>query len=354
MSSTSSHRFIAKCLIALFLAASPLLDASHIKVLHKVILNVTLDLDGPARGSYIDPPVYVYEAFEKSRIIIPSDVFFEVFSMTGKRIARIGRKGEGPGDFRFLLALEKHKGCYYFLDSPHKVNVYDANFLFQKRILLQGAGTAPYAFCLDFLDNLILVGQRWTNEPFQTEKCVSIYDLEGKLRGAVFDQRHGWEIYPENSLLHPVILTIGNEIFFAFNSIPIIWKLNKDGSIVNNIILGGTWWKKIAFEAKKFKKKRSRNAWKAINELALSGDLIQKLWNWRGNIVVQVVRDAYEDPRNLFFIIDKDLNEAGDLVDYPGYQFCGAGTFIYLGKLLEIDKNNREKIVEVLQCDCVF
>jgi len=354
VSNASTHIGIIKHLIVGLMFTLPLLSASHLKVLHKVVLNVTLDLEGPSGGSYIDPPVYVYESYEGNKIIIPSDVFFEVFTLTGEKIARIGGRGEGPGNFRFLLYMEKHNGYYYFLDSPNKLNVYDGDFSFKKRILLQGPRNALYAYSFAFFEDNILVGQKWTGDSPHTDRCISVYGLDGKLLRAFFNKNHGWKLYPEESLLHPVILTTHGEIFFAFNSIPILWKLNNAGSIVNKAALGKTWWKKIEFNAKEFNKKRRMNAWKAINELALSGDLIQKLWSWRGHIVVQVVRDAYDDPRNLFFIIDRNFKKAGNLIDYPGYQFCGAGTFIYLGKLLDMNKSNRKKVVEVLQCDYVF
>lgn len=354
MSNASTHVGIIKHLIVGIMFTLPLFSASHLEVLHKVVLNVTLDLEGPSGVSYIDPPVYVYESFERNKIIIPSDVFFEVFTLTGERIARIGGRGEGPGHFRFLLYMEKHNGCYYFLDSPNKLNVYDGNFSFKKRILLQGPRNALYAYSFAFLKENILVGQKWTGDSPHTDRCISVYGLDGKLLGAFFNKNHGWKLYPEESLLHPVILTIDNEIFFAFNSIPIIWKLNKDGSIVDKTTLGKAWWKKIEFNPKIFNKKRRMNAWKAITELALSGDLIQKLWSWRGNIIVQVVRNAYDQPRNLFFIIDKDFRKTGNPVDYHGYQFCGAGNFIYLGKLIDMDKKSKRKVVEVLQCDYAF
>ena len=130
--------------------------------------------------------------------------------------------------------------------------------------------------------------------------------------------------------------------------------MNETGKIVDKVTIGKDWWKKIEYDADEFRKKREKHGWKAISEMLLSGDLIQKLWRWKGHIIAQIVRNGYDEPFNTFMIISSDFKKQSPLITRGDYQFCGAGKYIYLAKLLDLDRKNEKKIVEVLQCDCEF
>lgn len=345
---------ISKSMLLVLLILIPVISFPQLKILKKMSLNVTLDLKGPPRGFYIDPPVYIYETYSQNQLIVTSDVFFEIFDTDGKAIAKVGDKGNGPGDFIHIKDVKKHNNLYYFHDFPNKINIFDLDFNFKKRIILQGPRCTLYVDSFALHKNKILAGQRKLYEP-PVEKCITVYDSNWKYQEAFFDKEIGWEIYPKEALLSKLILTKNNEIYFAFLSIPTIWKLDQKGTVVGKKSFGENWWKKIHFNEGEFKKKKAKmGAWKALKEVVLSGDRIHMLWNWKDNIIVQIIREPYDNPTNMFLIISEDFKRVSKLVSYPDFQFCGVGNYIYFSKLIKTDRENNKKIVEVVQCDYEF
>ena len=127
----------AKTVLLTLLILIPVISLPQITILKKSTFNVTLDTKGPARDYYIDPPIYVYESYSRNRFIIPGDVFFEIFDENGNAIAKVGDKGNGPGDFIYILNAKKNNNLYYFHDFPNKISIFDLDFNFKKRVILQ-------------------------------------------------------------------------------------------------------------------------------------------------------------------------------------------------------------------------
>jgi len=177
--------------------------------------------------------------------------------------------------------------------------------------------------------------------------------LNGKFIKAYFDYGIGKRFYPVSILLLGKIVKIKDYIYFAFQSIPKLWRLDLNGNILDSVDFGGTDWKIIKYDRKEFLKSKKKKRSMAILELILSGDFIEKLTRWKNNIVVNVVRNAFEEnPENCFIVISYDFKKVSKVIRYKDYEFSGSGKYIYLSKELEIDSNYKK--CEVLVCDLKF
>lgn len=73
------------------------------------------------------------------------------FDVTGKRVRIVGRKGQGPEEFQYLISVCRTRGDTLILSDSHnrRLSVLDSQGRVVRTILQGDNGAAPFSFCLD-------------------------------------------------------------------------------------------------------------------------------------------------------------------------------------------------------------
>ncbi|MCP2620195.1 6-bladed beta-propeller [Candidatus Aminicenantes bacterium AC-334-K16] len=181
----------------------------------------------PAEGvfyeRFMNTPLLVMEGYE-DKIIVWRGSYLQIYSNDGKSICKVGKTGEGPGEFYVISDLEKANKLYYILDFPNKLNIFNKNFIFQKRIFLEGERNSPFIYDFSIENNTIVTAQRWRSETAspKEDRTISIYSIKGKWIDAFFKKKEGWDYFPNDSILSGKIILINQYIYFCFQPINLI------------------------------------------------------------------------------------------------------------------------------------
>jgi len=327
---------------------------SDIKVLKKINLEIEVTKKAKPKFLHEDSPVYIQEGFNNELIAVQEN-HIEVFNSKGEKLNSFGQYGEGPGDFRGILTIRRGKSNYYILDFPNIVNVFDKNFNFKKRYYLLSEKTSSFVSNFDIYENKIVCSQYWRGKlnKKDDDKCISVYTKKGKYLTSFFPLSFGWTKYKNESLLSGNIKTDGKHIYYTMCGIPIIYKLNFDKDIIAKKRFGKKWWEKIVFDEDKYKKEiKRKNIVKVLRELLTSGNRIEDLWNFKDNLALRIIKYDDIDYINYCLLISEDLKKESSLLCPDGYQFSGAGKYLYFTREINLQKNTKK--VEVLKCDFEF
>ncbi len=83
----------------------------------------------------------LFEVYLKEKIILIGDHIFcdmKIYSINGKLIKKIGRKGEGPGEFKDVNGVALDHEYYYVSDGAlRRISTFNKDGLFQKSIKVQ-------------------------------------------------------------------------------------------------------------------------------------------------------------------------------------------------------------------------
>jgi len=313
----------------------------------------------PAEGvfyeRFLNTPLLVMEGLG-DEIIIWRGSYLQIYSSEGKPICKVGKSGEGPGEFHIISDIEKTDGLYYILDFPNKLNIFDKNFIFQKRIFLEGERNSPFIYDFSLEDNTIVTAQRWRSETGfpRKDKTISVYSINGKWINAFFKKKEGWDNFPNDSILGGKIILINKCIYFCYQPINLIWKLSLTGKVLRKKTIGKSWWKKINYTRKdELKAKRSPSYPRNFYENVLSsGYIIDKMYYYRKNLVLRII---YDDGRGnaetLLILLDLDLNREEGPYYLKNYVLSGVGLkYLYFTKYLGEYSQLRKNEVELLKC----
>lgn len=320
-----------------------------IKVIKKVSIKSSIDFNLPPRSIVYSPEGRIREIGDK--YIIMKDTFFEVFDKNFNRIKRVGQRGQGPGDFTSIDSFIIDRDQLYFSDFPNKLNLYDENFKFKKRLILIGKNMDLYIgqAVLDkdtfFVVQYNLLKKTWlakySKSGIQLDSFFNTDNTESRLNG--IDRRF---------LKHWKALAVdGNNLFLAFGILPYIWKLDKNGKVLRVQDLS-TIIKSVKYDQKIYKEKRKRNAMKGIQYVLESGDHLVEIHNWRKKYLLVTVYVQSEDyPYTGVIFFDKNLKPLSKIISIKGYNFFGRGKNLYFVKE-DTTKDERDKVyLEVLVCD---
>jgi len=332
-----------------FLILTPYLF-SELSIIKRFTIETSVDSNSRPRLFHVNPPIYIYEGFNKD-LIVPHDTYFEVFDNNGNFKKRIGGFGKGPGDFTTIISIKTYHNQLLIQDHPNKISFFNKDYTFNKRIFFGGVDCSNFIDYFDVLRDKIYCSQKsYLDEKI---RAIRVYNLNGKFIKSFFDYKLGTKFYPEFNLIHGKIVIQTNHIYYAFQSIPRLWQLDLDGDVIKFIDFGADNWKKIYYSKSDFAKEKKEKGKIALVNLILSGDYIYQLRKWKSNIVVHIIRDGLEEnPINCFLVIDKQLKKASPIILRKGYSFSGAGKYIYLTK--ESRSNSKQKICEVLVCELKF
>lgn len=82
------------------------------------------------------------------------------FDARGKRLRIVGRKGQGPEEFQYLISICRTRGDTLILSDSHnrRLSVLDSHGQVVRTILQGDNGSAPFSFCLD--DGTVVLERR--------------------------------------------------------------------------------------------------------------------------------------------------------------------------------------------------
>ena len=320
----------------------------------------------PAEGTFYDrflePPLRIWEGINRE-IIFWRGVFLEIFTPEGKPNKRVGGAGEGPGEFNFILHLNKSSSRYFILDASNRLNVFDNNFKYQTRFFLEAPKSTRIIRDFDVEDDDIVTVQRMrTGErkpnTAMNDMVIMLYSEAGLFKRAFFKQDEGWDIHPDVGILGGNIQLINDQIFFAYSSINKIWKLNNSGKILKQTHFGAKSWQSIPFsqkENKKMQKERKENIRKFYESIFSSGDIISNIYYYKENILILLLREVEDKAVTLFYLLDLDLqNERGPFA-LSGYHLSGVGEkYLYFTKYVSEFSIKESMDVEVLIAEIDF
>ena len=340
--------------ISIFLTVSCFLQA-QVKIVKSIHIKSSIDHEGIPKLFDIYPPAIIYEGFSRE-IIVTRDTFFEVFDAKGRRIKKIGSRGQGPGDFNNIVSLTLYDGKYFFHDWINKISVFTRRFEFEKSFYLGGGRNSQFIHSLDISEGRIYSVQNYLLKPkSRNYDHITVFNLTGKIMKHLFNSRTGLEHYKEANLLSGRILALNQRIFFCYFSIPKVWCLDPSGNILKTIHFGDKWWNPIIYDEREYRKRKEKYPTRALRDLLLSGDRIMKLYSWKNRILVQVVKDPAEDnPKHGVVIFDQNLDILSPPVFYRDYHFCGTGENLFFSRVIEGSAEGKFVKIEVLQCDYRF
>jgi len=334
----------------LFLVQS---SSAGLKIIKKISLKVSIDRMGLPKFFNEDPPIYIIEGHQ-GELIVPRFVCFEVFSKDGKKLKKVGARGEGPGAFTTIFSIKKDSNFYYVHDYLNKINEFDKDFNYTNRHTFFGPRCSNFYYDFSVYKNKIYCVQNCQSGSDNIDNGIAVYLKSGKFEDAFFERKVGEENFPFRKILEGIILVDKDYIFYAFNPIPKIWKLDLKGNIIEERKVASDWWRDIQYSERKFKKRERENKRRAYIDLFLSGYRIKNLWKWKDNVIVQTVVNKNGDFYNSFFVISQDFKKESKLFMYRDYQFSGAGERIYLTKEIEERGDMNTMLIEVLVCDINF
>ncbi|RFT16781.1 MAG: hypothetical protein OP8BY_1394 [Candidatus Saccharicenans subterraneus] len=305
-------------------------------------------------------PILLTEGYQQE-ILIWRGTYLEVFSKEGQFIKRVGREGEGPGEFSGIIKVIYRNGRYYILDFPNKVSIFDREFNFIARTIYAGKLTSPFIHDFDINESIFVAVQR--NRPYDKDmrqseaannNVISIYSLNGEYKHSFFPQNEGWAVYPEESLLGGHILLNENKLFFVFNSINKIWMTSLDGKHIRKKEFGKNWWKPIIFNQNLYReaRKAGKSAGLLLENALLSGDVIDGIYVYKDDIAIKILRTIDGNPNTFLIIIKSNLINESDPIYLNSYQFCYAGkNDLYFYRYLSEYNPNMINIIEIVKCD---
>ena len=319
----------------------------------------------PAEGQFherfLNPPLPILEGYNEE-IIVWRGSFLQVYSKEGQPVKKLGRAGEGPGEFYVVSGMDKANRLYYFLDVPNKLNIFNKNFDYKKRLFLGGEKSSPIIFDLAIYENTIVAAQRWrtdmknlwppTSSP-EKSKTISIYDTDGKWLDSFFEVKKGWKIIPDDSILGGRIIIINKAIYFAYQSINCIWKFNPKGDLIKEKCFGKDWWQKVKYTKKDDLKKRKSpgSTSKFYEEISNSGDTIGRIYNYKNHLLLNIFRVHDESAKTFIFLLDLGLEKEEGPLFLEGYHLAGAGEeYLYFTKYLGEYSPFNDQDIEILKC----
>jgi len=328
---------------------------NSIEILKRLSVRISPE-EGGGTDRFLESPLRIWEGINGEIIFLRGN-YLEIFTPEGKPITRIGRTGQGPGEFNFIFHLKKSDSRYFILDSFFRMNLFDSDFNYLKRFFLSAEGSTRIIRDFDIEDdNLVTVQRMRTGELKSSlsidDNVMMLYSKEGLFKKAFFKQKEGWDIHPDVGILGGNILLVNDQIYFAYSSINKIWKLNNSGRIIKNIRFGEKSWQSIHFSkkiAKKRKELRSENIEKYYDSIYSSGDFIKGMNYYKEKILIRASRDVEEKAVTLFYLLDLNLqNERGPFV-LDGYHLSGVGEkYLYFTKYVSEYSINENMDIEVL------
>ncbi len=329
------------------------LDASSIQIISSVRLSIP-PAEGRFHEQFLVLPLSIMEGYQNEMIVWRGS-FLQIYSPDGKAMKRLGRLGEGPGEFSIISNMSKDNAQYYFIDAPNRLNVFDEEFNFKKRLFLAGEKSSPIIFDMAIEDGVIASAQRWRVTPGisrRKDKVISIYDKEGRWQNAFFEIKRGWKYFPDDSILGGKIMIRNKAIYFAFKSINCIWKFDLQGNFMREKWFGKSWWRKVSYDEKeKLKSRKKGNFMKYYEQTLSSGDTIGKIYHHKNHLLLQILRDANGFAETFIFMLDSNLAHEEGPFYLEGYQLSGVGKeYLYFVKHLGEYSPVRDFEVEVLKC----
>ena len=214
---------------------------NSIEILKRLSVRIS-PVEGIGSDRFLEPPLRIWEGISGEIIFWRGD-FIEIFTTEGKPITRIGRTGEGPGEFNSIFHLKKSGSRYFILDAFNRMNVFDTNFNYLKRFFLAAEKSTRIIRDFDVEDDNVVTVQRMrTGELGPSlsvdDTVIMLYSKEGLFKRAFFEQKEGWDIHPDVGILGGNILLVNDHVYFAYSSINKIWKLNNSGRIIKNTRFG--------------------------------------------------------------------------------------------------------------------
>ena len=341
------------CIIMIVLIVGFL--SAEIKIVSKQNITV-IDYDENALSkiAYIEPPVRIEEGYN-GELIVLKDTFFEVFDKTGKRIKRVGNRGQGPGDFISIGSMLKYKNRYYFLDFPGKISVFDKNFNFKKRFYLGGAKISTFLYSFDICNDKIYANQFYLKRKTKTQRffdTIIEYDMSGKIINHFLDEKELNKIFPVLFLISGKIKIINGKILFSMVSYPKFWVFSKKGKLLKEKEFDFKWWVKTVYNEKKYERDKIKMGDGALAKAIFTGTYIYAFDRYKGKLVVHVIRTPYEDPQHGFVMFDENLKILKNWTQIKGYQYSGAGKkYLYFSKTVRYIEDKNLKEVEILKCE---
>lgn len=263
----------------------------------------------------------------------------------------IGRRGNGPGDFLRIKDITKYDKFFYILDYPNRLNLYDSNLKFIRRNILSEKYSNQSSGSLNIYKNKIYLSQG--NAKLNT--CITVYSRNGEHLESFFLRDHGFQHLGEKRFLSSrSVRLIGGHLFFAFHLLPIVWKINQNGEIQNEVELEDSI-SPVKFNKRQFQKESQHNMVNAFRNVLFSGDLITFLWNWQNNLLIQILKQNENKSQSCLIIYNQQLEPISKLLHYKDYHFVGCGKYIYFAKELKNSPDDQgEDKVEVIKCSYEF
>jgi len=343
-------------LFKLFLILTPLFS-SEIKVLDKIVLE-TSPFEGRMAVQPFDNPVLLLYFTKKGEILLWRGSYLEIFSMIGTRLGRVGREGQGPGEFQMGIGkVVESEGLFYMLDYPHTISVFDANFKFKKRFFLNKVPFPVKDF--DVCGEKIFAVQSIFQKENIPGDFVFEYDLKWKLPRSFLEKSFAYRYYPDEELLFGLLTCAkNNTLLLVLKTVNKLFQFDMNGKTLSEKDFAKDIFKKIAFDKTDYEKsrKKKQRVYYCIDILN-TGDLIDNLSWYRGRplLVVGRVVKGGEDYSQSVFLLSEDLKKEFGPVTMDGYKFAeNSDNYLFFSRYLE-DYNPKGKTrIEVLRCNLNF